>query len=76
MIVILLYMHYVRSFFFLKLGRTYRARGGSIVTIISKVVTGPITVFVDNNNRRYYSNGEAVDDTGTYTASRLFETVS
>jgi hypothetical protein len=75
-IVVLLYMHHVRSFFVLKLGRSYRSRGGSVIKIVSKISTGPISVFVDTNNRRYYSNGEAVDDVGTQNESRLFEMVA
>ena len=75
-IVVLLYMHFVRAFIVLKVGKTYKARGGHHVTIRSKVRVGQHVFFTDDENLRYYANGECISDQGSYASSRLFELVA
>lgn len=74
-IVVLLYMHFFRSFLMLKTGRSYRSRGGEVVKIISKSKFGRMVFYIDNHGHKYYGNGERVDDVGIWNSGRLYEPI-
>lgn len=72
-ILVLAYMHVFRAFFRLRIGKSYRSRDGETTKIIAKISLGSIDVFVDDRDRRYYSNGERLDDPGPWNQTRLYE---
>lgn len=74
-VLVLGYMYVFRAFWSLKVGREYRARSGEHVFIQSMTKAGFQPIFTDTLGRRYYANGERVDDTGVWNATRLHETV-
>lgn len=74
-VAVLLYMHFFRSFLILKTGRSYRSRGGEVVKIISKSKLGRMVFYIDGHGRKYYGNGERVDDVGIWNSGRLYEPI-